>query len=121
MWLQCPPETAPNFRPVGQSHRVIAAKIHFVADRKIVDIGSDSFYGARALIAGAQRKGVAVHFADLAADQPELSADTDPGEMGADRDLVGRGIVQYDLGQREVLLLVADEGFGIHGEILSGG
>ena len=34
--------------------------------------------------------------------------------MGADRDLVGGGIVQYDLSQREILLFVADERFGIH-------
>ena len=63
-----PAGNAPDLRPVGQPHRVIAAKVHFVADRKIVDVGPDGFYGARALIAGAQRKGVAVHLADLAAD-----------------------------------------------------
>ena len=58
--------------------------------------------------------GIMVHFANLAADQTEFRSDTDPGEMSADRNLVGRRIGQDHIVQRKVLSFVADQCFGIH-------
>ena len=110
-----PPGNEVDLSAIGQAHRVVAAEVHLVAHRQIIDLITHRFDHPRTLIARAERIGTAVQFADLAADQTKFGTDTDPGEMRADRNLVGSRVGQDNVVQREVLSFVADQCFGIHG------